>query len=158
MKLRREVLYPTLWTRLNSNTHLLLSVRLELFNLVSLMCEWENKFLLMILHLTNGYYTHTEENDEMFPRRRVIHKNKQSTTKNPPHFRTGPKTELMMPSGRLSSSPMLACFKYLQHFIHLDYIRNSRKLNTHIKILLEDNLELSTSGQVIVLQAFSFIN
>lgn len=158
MKLRREVLYPTLWTRLNSNTHLLLSVRLELFNLVSLMCEWKNKFLLMILHLTNGYYTHTEENDEMFPRRRVIHKNKQSTTKTHHISEQGPRLNWWCLVEGWAPPP---CW-HVSNISSISFIliisEIQRKLNTHMKILLEDNLELSTSGQVIVLQAFSFIN
>lgn len=81
----------------------------------------------MILQLTNGYYTHTEKNDEMLPCCRVMHKNKQfknnqrNNQKNPVSEQgPRPKTELMMSRGRLSSSPTLAYFKHLQHFIHLD--------------------------------------
>lgn len=81
----------------------------------------------MILHLTNEYYTHKEKNDEMLPCCRVMHKNKQfkttkETTKKKPVSEQGPrpKTELMTSRGRLSSSPTLAYFKHLQHFIHLD--------------------------------------
>lgn len=82
--------------------------------------------------MTNGDYTHTEEDDEIFPGSRVIHKNKQTTTATTKKhsFKTGPKIELMMSRGRLT--PPHAGIFQIPPACHSSQLYENFKENLHM--------------------------